>query len=515
MKEKQSKKSKLLMDAEDINLEELLEQFPGHIYWKDKNGVCIGSNTNNWRDFGCKSLADFKGKTDYDLFPKHEADFLRTIDNEVMHSGITKIAEEELTLANGEKILYLSHKTPLKNKYGQIVGILGVSVDITQAKHETIEQLRMLENIIALLPGNIYWKNKKGIIIGCNEGMAKYFDFKSRDKLIGCTDFDILDHTQAESVRKADIKVMNSKEPQTIEEISELSNKEIKTFLSRKEPLFDTAGNVIGLAGISIDITDRKRAEEALRIAKEEAVAANQAKSKFLDNMRHDLKTPFNGILGIAQALEVTEKDPERKKHLSYVTHSARVLLNHLNEIFEIIRTENGQLPLAKKQFDLHKVIQEVIDMMTPFSRDKGIELTVTYDKTLPRYLIGDAIRTQRILMNLVSNSLKYTKKGYVKLDVRIAKKENNRIIVRFIIEDSGIGIPNDKIASIFDQFSRLTPSNQNLYPGQGLGLRIVKLFLNELGGEIHLTSEVDKGSTFKILVPYELTLLDCPEDQI
>ncbi len=500
-------------DGLDLNFKEILEQLPGHIYWKDRGGVTLGCNTNNWKDFGLKSLKEIVGKTDYDLFPKQQADQLRMIDEEVMRTNQFKVIEELLT--TGEKTcLYLSYKSPLKNKHDQIIGILGTSVDITSSKQEVMEQFNMLENIIAIMPGNVYWMNKDGVYLGCNDNEAKAVGLKDRQEIIGKRNVDIPGFVIPEFLDEVNKKVMESGNLVVIEEPVVLNDGTKGTFLSSKVPLRNKHGEIIGIVGISIDITDRKRAEVSLKAAKEAAEAANQAKAEFLSNMRHDLRTPFSGLFGLTELIESQETDPEKKATLACVTESAKALLDQINEIFEFVEIERGQLPIIEKEFDLHHLIKNVYDMLLPSAKNKQIDFNLTLDDNLPQYVIGDRVRTERILINVVANAIKFTEKGQIKLAATLIPKLQKEIVVSFLIEDTGIGIPLDKQDIIFERFNRLTSSYSGVYPGKGLGLKIVKQFLDEMGGNAYLTSEVGKGTSLRVLIPYELPLLDFSEKE-
>lgn len=377
----------------------------------------------------------------------------------------------------------------------------------------TINDIRgYSEEMLALMPGHVYWKDKHGVLQGCNNALAKTLGLSSRYEIIGKNDYDIASEAEADAIRAKDFKVLESGIGQTDEEVFTLPSGEKAIYLTERTPVIGAKNEVIGLIGISFDITDRKRAQEeinTLRIAKEAAEAANHAKTEFLNNMRHDLRTPFIGILGFAGVLEADEVDLQKKENLSYIVQSAKTLLNYLNEILEFIHVDNGQLPILEKPFNLHEILREVINMFLPASEVKGIALTLSQDTSLPKYVIGDKSRTQKILINLVSNSIKFTKQGHVSIEANMIKEDNNRIIIAFTISDTGIGIPEDKQNIVFEQFNRLTSAYSGIYPGKGLGLRMVKQLLDEIGGETHLTSEVGKGTVFKILVPYKKPLLE------
>lgn len=494
----------------DISDREILEQLPGHVYWKNRDGVCLGCNTNNWKDFGLQSLAEFEGKTDYDLFSNSEARAIKSNDQEVMRTGQVEKMEEFTTMF-GKTSVYLSHKAPLKNKHGEVIGIIGNSLDITHAKQEIMDRLDMLENIIAVMPGNVYWMNTEGIYLGCNDNQAKATGF-SREEIIGKRNEEIRGFFIPEFLDEVNRSVMQSGQPIVVEEPARLNDGMEAVFLSNKVPLQNKRGEISGMVGISIDITERKQAEKTLKMAKELAEAANKVKSEFLRNMQHDLRTPFTGILGLAGVLESQEIEPEKKENLAYITQSAKALLDQLNEIFEFVQTESGQLPLLEKEFNIHTVLEDVFNMMLPSAKNKGLDFSVVIDKNFPKHVIGDRVRTQRIFMNLVANSIKFTETGFVKIMASVANKSNDQIIACFLIVDTGVGIPEDKRNIIFERFNRLTSSYSGVYVGKGLGLPIIKQFLDEMGGQSYLDTKVGEGTTFKVLIPYKLPLLQTVE---
>lgn len=271
---------------------------------------------------------------------------------------------------------------------------------------------------------------------------------------------------------------------------------------------------MVGLAGISFDITEQKNVEKQLLKTQENLKAANAAKSEFLANMRHDFRTPFTGILGVAQMMQNSETDADKRKKLSYIVESAQVLLDQLNEIFDFIQNDSGHLPLLDQRLSLRKLVTDVIATMHPVALKQSIDLLVELDDDLPCTIISDRLRVQRIISNLLTNAIKFTQKGHVKLRVSLAKAERDRYLLRYVVSDTGIGIPPEKQSLIFERFSRLTPSYQGLYGGKGLGLHTVKRFLHDLEGEIDLHSEEGRGSTFTILIPHRRPLLDECNDE-
>ena len=493
----------------NLSLDDVLEQLPGHIYWKDKEGVCQGANHNNWQDFGMSSLNEFVGKTDYDLFSKAQADHLSLVDQEVMRGGKTVIAEEWIKNADGSQVLYLSHKVPLKNHMGEVVGIIGNSLDITQSKQETLDQLDMLENIISLMPSYVYWMNREGVYLGCNDNEAKVIGLASRKDIVGKRNIDMPGFLIPEVLDPVNQKVIQTAQPMVLEEPAILPDGTHATFLSSKVPLRSRRGDIVGMLGISIDITERKKAEQQIQEAKDIAEASGRAKTQFLQHMRHDLRTPFSGILNVAESLEKTEMDPKKKENIGLIVESSKILLDQLNEIFEFVRMEDGKFPVLHKKFDLHKTLDEVHAIMRVSAKvNSAVTVSFDCDPNIPRELIGDHVRTQRILMNLVSNAIKFTHEGFVSVHVDVAKETEEKVIVRFVIADTGVGIPENRRDFLFENFNRLTGEKAGIYVGKGLGLSMVKHFLEDLHGEIDVKSELGKGSTFTILIPYKKSLL-------
>lgn len=284
---------------------------------------------------------------------------------------------------------------------------------------------------------------------------------------------------------------------------------EVRWIMDRGFPVLDQQGNFCGVTGVAVDVTQAKTLEQTLEKAKQDAEAANHAKTEFLMNMRHDFRTPFTGILGLADLMMMQEKDPKKKENLKFIAQAASSLLDQHNEIFEFARSEDGTLPVLEKQFNLHALLNDEANMMMPSAQAKGLDFNLDYPEDLPKSLIGDQTRIHRILMNLLSNAIKFTQQGHVKLRASVAKTEDHRIILELNIEDTGIGIPEDKQNVVYEKFTKLTHGFKSKTAGLGCGLRIVKQFMDDIGGEIHLDSTLNMGSTFRLLIPLKKSLMD------
>lgn len=384
---------------------------------------------------------------------------------------------------------------------------------IIQEQQNLIEEKRseifQLKSVIEKLPGSVYWKDKKGVYLGCNEFVLKMAGAKYDREIIGKTDFNMPWKERAYELQAIDQKVLNTHLPIEAEEAPILANGQQIVMLTNKAPLRDENGEVMGIIGISVDITDRKQMEVVLEEAKTKAEVANEAKTVFLENMRHDIRTPLTGIIGCADLLKEESNSPKIKEYFDDLVASSHALLNLLNEVLEASKLNAGEIPLLKRKFDLKARLEEVVNLNKAKAGEKGLVLSFAYDDPISHYVIGDSTRIHRIALELVTNALNFTEAGEVKLSVQLAKRNENNLVIKLIVEDTGMGIPAEKQQEIFVQFKRLTPSYEGIYKGTGLGLSVVKQFMDEIQGEIYVESEPHKGSKFICLIPLREALLD------
>jgi len=265
----------------------------------------------------------------------------------------------------------------------------------------------------------------------------------------------------------------------------------------RGQATWDDDGRPLRMAGSVTDISGRKRAEQALFEAKDRADAANRAKSDFLANMSHEIRTPMNAILGTAELLHESGLN-EAQKDYCRVLHQAGVdLLQLIDEILDLSRVESGRLELRKIVFDFYAMAGDVVNLYNPQAYEKGLNLVVRYGENMPRYVEGDPVRLKQILSNLISNAIKYTDQGYVLLDFSVTERRGQDLTLRMTVTDTGVGVPKDKKALIFEKFAQVDGSSTRPYRGVGLGLAICKRLTALMGGEIGVESQVGAGSVF------------------
>ena len=264
-------------------------------------------------------------------------------------------------------------------------------------------------------------------------------------------------------------------------------------------------GSPSGIRAFVRNVTDNLRQEKALEKAKDQAVAANRAKSQFLANMSHEIRTPMNGVLGMAELLEATDLTVRQRDYLKVINSSSHALLTVINDILDFSKIEAGAFELDPMPFDLRSSIDDVMALLSLKAREKGLELIVNYAPTLPRGFIGDAGRIRQVVTNLVGNAVKFTADGTVIITVNVQPSGKGNCAVTLDIEDTGIGIEPAKLDEIFKKFTQADGSTTRLYGGTGLGLTICRHIVKLMGGDIKVTSEPGVGSTFSVNITLPL----------
>jgi PAS domain S-box-containing protein len=345
------------------------------------------------------------------------------------------------------------------------------------------------------------------MFVGCNQLFAQSAGFTSPAELIGKSDYDMPWKAKAGEYIKTDQAIIASGLPQTsYEEEQPQKDGAISTVLVSKVPIFDQEQHVVGVLCIYMDISERKRMEKNLILAKEKAEAANEAKKAFLCNMRHDLRTPFSGILTLSQWMAENEMDTGKRVNLQCIADSAKMLLEYVNTLLDHAQMGVHGLEVSIKPINLKKMIEEALLAIMPAAITKQLSLVLHYAQNAPQIINTDLWRLQRIVLNLLGNAVKFTHEGQIEIEVDIVAENNQNVTLAIRVKDTGIGIPVEKREAIFEKFTRLEAAYSGKYPGAGLGLYDVRQLCHELGGDVMVTDNNIRGSVFTCMLPFTIS---------
>jgi PAS domain S-box-containing protein len=364
--------------------------------------------------------------------------------------------------------------------------------------HERELLRALMENI----PDLIYFKDCDSRFIKVNQAQASALGAKDSAACIGRSDSDYFGLEDAVRWRSQEQEIVRSGRPQVDRvELLKTSRGDGCWVSTTKVAMLDRKGRVSGIAGISRDVSERRRAEEDLQRAKVSAESANRAKSEFLTTMSHEMRTPMNAILGMADLLSESSLSEDQRDYVRIFQRAGANLLELINNILDLSKVESGHFQLESIGFDLRTLLEKIIELMVPQARNRGLQLTLEVLPGVPVGLVGDPSRLRQILINLIGNAVKFTERGSVTLRVELEWAG----WLRFNVVDTGIGVAADKTEMIFDNFTQADSSTTRRFGGTGLGLAISKGLVELMGGRIGCTSEVGKGSTFFLTLPFEI----------
>ena len=381
-------------------------------------------------------------------------------------------------------------------------------IDDRLLAEETLsEERRMLRALIDNVPDFMYVKDARSCFVVANASLAKSMGVTSPADLLGKTDFDFYPKRLANQYYEDEQLVIRKKKVLfEHEEDSTNSDGNRIALLTTKVPLFDRNGQVIGIAGVGRDITERQRVEHEMQRAKEAAEAASKAKSEFLANMSHEIRTPLNGVMGMTDLALDTELTPEQRDYLETVKSSSDALLTVINDILDFSKIEAGKIDLESVDFNLRDSLESTLKTVAIRADEKGLELLCEVAPEVPEVVCGDSTRLRQVVINLVGNAIKFTDSGEIAVKVQMKSREASECELHFTVSDTGVGIPEEKRELIFAPFSQADTSTTRKYGGTGLGLTISTRLVEMMGGKIWVESETGRGSQFHFTARLGLT---------
>ncbi len=446
---------------------------------------------------------------------------IRQIDKHIELAIVTAYSDrsrEEIVQAVGapEKLLFF-RKPFDPEEIIQLALSLTTKWSLARKEERQRQELEISENrfrSLAETTSDWIWEtDKEGNCIYCSPACEKIFGYQP-EELLNRNILDLLTHPDQ-------LVEFRSFFYRCIQENRNFTG--IQKFSLRKDgqpiytevsgvPITDTSAKVLGIRGIERDISPRKLQEKALMEAKISAEAANQAKSEFLANMSHEIRTPLNGVIGMTDLLMATGLTAEQMEYAETIHHSAGNLLELIDDILDLSKIEAGRLKIESVKFDLRKLTEKIANQFAINAKEKGLAFNIRFNPATPQMVVGDPGRLRQILVNLVSNAIKFTHKGHITLNVSCKKKDDKNTFLYISVEDTGIGVAPSKLHHIFDYFTQADSSTTRQYGGTGLGLTICQQLTNLMNGSIEVSSELGKGSTFSVLLPLREQDVSVPE---
>jgi len=397
---------------------------------------------------------------------------------------------------------------PFVDDSGEPYQYVAIRTDITtrrQALERLGEQLHFNQELVEAIPLPVYVKDEARRYRVLNKAFEQFFGIR-REDFLGKTAFELLTDEGAAIHDQRDRELLQAVSRQDYEAQIPNRNGSVRDGIYHKATLTRPDGSISGIVGTISDITERKAMEHATLLAKESAEVSNRAKSDFLANMSHEIRTPMNGIMGMIDLVLDSPLNAEQRELLGIARSSANGLLAIVNEVLDFSRIEAGKVGLEISDYNLHGLLETVTKLMQPGAAGKGLGLRCEIAGNLPRDVSGDALRLRQVLLNLLTNAIKFTERGQVLLRGELEHDDRQMSILHLSVSDSGIGIAADRLNQIFDAFAQEDASTTRRYGGTGLGLTISSRLVALMGGSIDVESRVGTGSTFHVRLPLAAT---------
>lgn len=407
-----------------------------------------------------------------------------------------ELLEEVHSLERDRQVMSFKFERLLKDKNVLNSLLKKTTEDLKNAVEALKIRAEELSILLSTIPALVYFKDINLNYILVNKAFERFINLPFYG-IQGKKVDDLIPEYKTNNYAEMEMEVIESGLPlYNIEEVIHKGGREV-WLTSNLAPYRDNEGEIIGLVGISWDITDRKKYENELQEAKEQAEEGTRAKSEFLANMSHEIRTPMNGIIGMAEILKEANLGSKESENLDILISSTRSLLSLVNDILDISKIEAGKVDLEIEDFEIRNILKDIENIMFIRAEEKSLDYKTFINSNVPTYLKGDPFRLKQIILNLVNNAVKFTEKGHVHIYIDITEENADDVTLEVKIVDSGIGIPDEGKKNLFQLFSQVDTSTTKIYGGTGLGLSIAKRLVSMMDGDIGMESVFEKGSTF------------------
>ncbi|WP_052507567.1 PAS domain S-box protein [Desulfonatronovibrio magnus] len=452
---------------------------------------------------------DLLNNNGHDLFHSHEqtspsnlssneCPIINTVKNFKTYSN-----EEKFKCSDGSILPVDVTASPIIRE-GQVAGVVTVFKDISERK-KMQDELRKLSRAVEQSPASVVMTDLKGNIEYVNPTFTSVTGY-TLDEVKGKNPRMWKSPDTDPEIHRELWKTISSGNEWRGEFKNIRKNGESFWESASIGPVFNDQGKATHYMSVKEDITDRKKTEEVLLQAREQAEAANIAKSQFLANMSHELRTPFNGIMGMMQLLQTTDLNQEQQEYADAAIISSRRFARLLSDILDLSSIQAGRMVLSNTRFDVKELMESMAGLFSAQAREKSINLQYLIDAEVPAKLVGDVIRTKQILFNLVGNGLKFCDQGSVHIRLSLLSPARGRDLrIMFSVSDTGTGIPEDKLRELFNPFVQVDCSYTREHQGAGLGLTLVKELVSLMNGNISVESKVGQGTTVYVVLPFDL----------
>lgn len=496
--ERKNNREEILRSQERYRV--LASNIPGtSIFLIDRDLRYIVAQGTNFADWGM-TARDFEGKTLAEVHPGNLNEIQPIVTRALLKN---EIIQKHLVF---RRRVYEITVRPIMYG-GEIEYALGILRDINE-EHQAKENLRKNEEKYRKLV-----EESTEIIFSLDLDMTLSYISPNVKQFLGYPSEEVMRRRLTDFLHPDDLSVFgvrSKSEPNFFKENQYLEFRlrhqagDYRVFSSNGKLVTDEEGKKIYYTGIARDITNLKEAQKELFHAKEKAEQASTIKSQFLSIMSHEIRTPMNAVIGMAHLLIEDEPRPDQLENLKTLQFSAENLLGLINDILDYSKIDSGKVELEKVNFDLNNVFNRILHSYSYQAREKALNVVFEADPTLPQNLLGDPVRLGQIVNNLVSNAIKFTEKGFIKIKLTNEKEDERKTAIRFDFEDSGIGIPKDKLDLVFEAFTQASAATTRKYGGTGLGLTIVKRLVQLFGAEIKAYQREEGGTRFTFTAVFE-----------